>query len=275
MTHGTIRRNKNGIIRKLDIRRMAKVKKQRDVIKIKLRQKGYSKGYQHSRTHKPDESYGENSQQADMCREMYEEEEKEFLKSLKKTDEQISEIERRMADQNEDGEWMEQRRKLITVSNFGKICKLKKTTNTAGTIKSILYNVISTKIPSLNHGKIHEIDAKNELGKNLTEEYNDNIEIISCGLFIDKSVYFLGASPDGFVEKIDSLVEIKCSYTAYKQNLTPDEAIMKKLIPFWKIKNDGNYEINTNHDWYYQIQGQLHITNKKNVYWQCGQKKTN
>jgi hypothetical protein len=84
MTHGTLRRNKNGIIRKLDIRRMAKVKKQRDVIKIKLRQKGYSKGYQHSRTHKPDESYGENSQQADMCREMYEEEEKEFLKSLKK-----------------------------------------------------------------------------------------------------------------------------------------------------------------------------------------------
>jgi hypothetical protein len=63
----------------------------------------------------------------------------------------------------------------------------------------------------------------------------------------------LGASPDGFVEKIDSLVEIKCPYTAYKQNLTPDEAIMKKLIPFWKIKNDGNYEINTNHDWYYQI----------------------
>jgi uncharacterized protein YpmB len=38
---------------------------------------------------------------------------------------------------------------------------------------------------------------------------------------------------------------------------------MKKLIPFWKIKNDGNYEINTNHDWYYQIQGQFHITNKK------------
>jgi hypothetical protein len=80
----------------------------------------------------------------------------------------------------------------------------------------------------------------------------------------------LGASPDGFVEKIDSLVEINCPYTAYKQNLTPDEAIRTKLIPFWKIKNDGNYEINTNHDWYYQIQGQLHITNKKNVYWQCG-----
>jgi hypothetical protein len=151
----------------------------------------------------------------------------------------------------------------------------KKEINTAGTIKSILYNVISTKIPSLNHGKIHEIDSKKELGKNLTEEYNDNIEIISCDLFIDKSVYFLGASPDGLVEKIDSLVEIKCPYTAYKQNLTPDEAIMKKLIPFWKIKNDGNYEINTNHDWYYQIQGQLHITNKKNLYWQCGQEKTN
>jgi hypothetical protein len=47
----------------------------------KVKNKGYSKGYQHSRTHKPDESYGENSQQADICRERYEEEEKEFLKS--------------------------------------------------------------------------------------------------------------------------------------------------------------------------------------------------
>jgi hypothetical protein len=35
-----------------------------------------------------------------MCREMYEEEEKECLKSLKKTDDQISEIERRTTDQN-------------------------------------------------------------------------------------------------------------------------------------------------------------------------------
>jgi hypothetical protein len=45
---------------------------------------------------------------------------KNFLNHFKKT-EQIYEIERRMADQNEDGEWMEQRRKLITASNFDKI----------------------------------------------------------------------------------------------------------------------------------------------------------
>jgi hypothetical protein len=39
MTHGTLRRNKNEIIRTLEIRRMAKVKKQRDVIKIKTETK--------------------------------------------------------------------------------------------------------------------------------------------------------------------------------------------------------------------------------------------
>jgi hypothetical protein len=50
----------------------------------KVKNKGYSNGYQHSRTHKPDESYGENSQQADICRERYEEE-KEFFKIIKKT----------------------------------------------------------------------------------------------------------------------------------------------------------------------------------------------
>jgi hypothetical protein len=149
MTHGILRRNKNGIIRKLEIRRMAKVKKQRDVIKIKLRQKGYSKGYQHSRTHKPDESYGENSQQADMCREMYEEEEKEFLKSLKKLMNKFMKLsEERQIKMKIVNGWMEERRKLITASNFGKICKLRKITNTAATIKSILYNLISTKIPS-------------------------------------------------------------------------------------------------------------------------------
>lgn len=72
-----------------------------------------------------------------------------------------------------------------------------------------------------------------------------------CGLFVHKEHYFLGASPDGLHG--DRIIEIKCPYSA--RNMTAEEAIAKKKITFWKV--DGT--INTNHDWFYQIQGQLHI----------------
>jgi len=46
--------------------------------------------------------------------------------------------------------------------------------------------------------------------------------------------------------------------------MSPDEAIAVGKIKFWKKnKKTGRFEINRNHSWYYQIQGQLEITNRK------------
>jgi len=75
------------------------------------------------------------------------------------------------------------------------------------------------------------------------------------------SLVFLGASPDGLVGE-DLIVEVKCPYSAF--NMPVDEAIKSKKITFWKYnqKND-TFVVNPNCPWYYQIQGQLEVTNRK------------
>lgn len=39
--------------------------------------------------------------------------------------------------------------------------------------------------------------------------------------------------------------------------------LQKKKVNFWIKNKEGNLMINKNHNWFYQIQGQLHITNRK------------
>lgn len=68
---------------------------------------------------------------------------------------------------------------------------------------------------------------------------------------------FLAVSPDGLIE-LDALVELKCPASA--KDFTPEEAITNKKIKSCIIKN-GNL-INRNDNYYYQIQGQLHVTNR-------------
>ncbi|GBP52835.1 hypothetical protein EVAR_38997_1 [Eumeta japonica] len=56
----------------------------------------------------------------------------------------------------------------------------------------------------------------------LAEQEDINIE--QCGLFIDKDLPFLGASPDGVAG--DTIIELKCPITASKLGL--EEAVKKK-----------------------------------------------
>lgn len=105
---------------------------------------------------------------------------------------------------------------------------------------------------SIRHGKDNENIAIKQL------ERQEKIKIEPCGLFIDAELPFLGATPDGLCSD-DTIVEIKCPITAYKFGL--EEAIKKRKVTFWKKTKKG-LEINKNHQWYYQVQGQLHITKR-------------
>lgn len=69
-------------------------------------------------------------------------------------------------------------------------------------------------------------------------------------------------SPDGLVDQ-DALVEIKCPATS--KELTPEEAINSKKIKSCEIKN-GNLFLKRNDNYYYQIQGQLHVSQRKYCY---------
>lgn len=47
------------------------------------------------------------------------------------------------------------------------------------------------------------------------------------------------------------------------------EAIGQNKIKFAKINEKGEFVLKKSHNYYYQIQGQLHISNKDNCYFIC------
>lgn len=115
----------------------------------------------------------------------------------------------------------------------------------------MLYKPDIGHVSSINHGRIHEKVALEELSNLL------GVVVNPCGLFIDKKHQFLGATPDGLINK-DTLVEIKCPVTPFKIGI--DEAIRQGKMHFWRVdKKTGVIKLNKNSDWYIQVQGQMHI----------------
>ena len=79
----------------------------------------------------------------------------------------------------------------------------------------------------------------------------------TCGLFVNPSFPWLGASPDGLVEdpsmKCFGLLEIKCPYThpfSTIEEPCSDPSFFASII-------NGNVTLKQDHKHYHQIQGQM------------------
>jgi hypothetical protein len=83
-----------------------------------------------------------------------------------------------------------------------------------------------------------------------------------CGLHIDADIPYLAASPDGMFDE-KALIEVKCPAKA--QKLSPLEAVRQKMLKYCVEGQEDSLVLKRNHNYnyYYQIQGQLHITNKE------------
>lgn len=207
------------------------------------------------RIHAPaDEDYGlQEVTAADVS--FTEKNKNDFIVSLKKTAEEIVNIEQLTRGQSRNPLWIERRRNLLTASNFGAVCKLRKTTNPIKLVKSILEPTFTGSVAT-RWGCDHEDIAKKAF------ESLYHLKVNNCGLFLSEDYPFLGASPDGVISN-DSIIEIKCPYSAAK--LTPEQAVNEKKIKYlhqiegqWKLKQKDSY--------YYQVQGQLAITKRQYCY---------
>lgn len=92
----------------------------------------------------PDSDYGAvdegtGCQPLQMSKSDFEDKKVEFLTSLKLNELDILELNRRTFDQSNNEEWKKERLLRLTASNFGKICKLRKTTPRKNSVISILY----------------------------------------------------------------------------------------------------------------------------------------
>lgn len=178
----------------------------------------------------------------------------EFLSELKKNKMEIQLIMESTKEQRESTVWVEERRKRITASIFGKICKLRSTTDPKKTAKTMLrsFTAIST-----SYGIEHEPIAVKEFSTFL------GIEIQPCGFFIDENDFYLGATPDGLVGH-NGLVEIKCPYSC--RQLSPIEAIQEKKLTYMEVGQEGSFNLKKNHNYYFQVQAQLHISKRDFCY---------
>lgn len=109
-------------------------------------------------------------------------------------------------------------------------------------------------VPAIKYGRENE---KNALAALVTKV---ELPIEKCGLFKDRELPFLCATPDGICVK-DTVIEVKCPITA--QELSIEQAINSKKNTFWKRNMKGQLEVNKNHDCFFQILGQLHITRRE------------
>ncbi|KAL4118949.1 hypothetical protein QTP88_011827 [Uroleucon formosanum] len=158
--------------------------------------------------------------------------------------------------QHECEDWHRERKKRLTASVFGKICKLRKTTSRAKTIESLLYGTFQGNLAT-KYGVEHEEVAKEQLANIL------GVNIEPSGLFVDSEQFYLAASPDGLIGD-DGLMEIKCPSSA--KSVSPKEAIENKIIKCCVLKNNETLHLKKNDNYYYQIQGALHISRRDYCY---------
>lgn len=177
------------------------------------------------------------------------------------TEEEAKKIEEDTTQQGDDptGVWKSLRRPRLTSSNFGTICKRRKTTPVANTVKNLLYKTISSNVSSLRWGRENEDSAR----KSYVEEMA-RIGTPVCtkrsGLVISASNGCLASSPDDWVEDSTSsgIAEYKCPYAS--RDLTPIEACSKK--DFFCTLEDGKVKLKRKHNYYYQVQGAMAITKR-------------
>lgn len=164
--------------------------------------------------------------------------------------EEIVQFERQTVGQSKNKLWLTQRCKRLHSSKFGRICKATDKTDHEKLARSLTVSQQIHAAPIL-HGQKYESVA---LAK--YEEITGNVAT-NCGTFVSETHPFLAASPDAYIKETNQLVEIKCPFSSKNQMITP------QTVPYLKI-TDQKLTLDPNHDYYFQVQGQLFCC-KKNV----------
>ena len=148
---------------------------------------------------------------------------------------------------------------MITASKFKRVVSLRESTLPFNCVKEILCNNRNkTLSPApIQWGIKNEKKAK-DIYISISKRKHVNFSFKECGLFVDKKFRFIGASPDGIAEcKCCGIrcVEIKCPYTA--RYSYPKLAA---LSTGHNKNQDGSLFIDKNHSHYYQMIGQMGVT---------------
>jgi len=166
--------------------------------------------------------------------------------------------------------WRKLRQNLLTASNFGKAYRALLSGNNeilANFLKNCIaqqqqpaseFDSLADRVPAIKWGLDHE--------KRAIRKYEKvrNVKVQPTGLWLSADGC-LGASPDGLVKGKKGIVEVKCPYSCRFLDSWA-EAIETGLVPRYLDllgENGDEIALKKNHDYYFQVQGQLYTTSAK------------
>ncbi|XP_056008508.1 uncharacterized protein LOC130051168 [Ostrea edulis] len=193
-----------------------------------------------------------------LCQEKFE----EYFQQMSISENDVKTIQQLTKGQRKSKHWIEARIGRVTSSNFGQICKMRETTGSENVVKSIM-NYNSFKSDATHWGNTHEAAAR-RMYLYRAKKHHPSLHVEECGLLTNPSYPYLGTSPDGLLhcphcKESCGTLEIKCPYKY--RTLSPSEAASQK--DFFCELLDGKVTLKRNHNYYYQIQGQLAISGRK------------
>ena len=179
----------------------------------------------------------------------------DLREALQLTTEEICLLQTMTTGQRENPLWMDARQWRVTASNFGRICNREREPGFYPTsvTKLLLRDYGHPVSPLLQWGIDHEDEAITLYHK------MTGVEVHPCGIFVGIDSGFLGASPDGVVfnqEAEMGIIEVKCPYKHRMESIS--NACKDKYFHL-EVAN-GKTHLKRTHDYFFQITGQLAIT---------------
>ncbi|XP_072041956.1 uncharacterized protein [Amphiura filiformis] len=180
--------------------------------------------------------------------------------TIKVSTEEVRAVEKDTRDQAASKLWHYQRTGRITASNFKAAARTDPTWPSESLIKRLTHpEDFSFSTEATRWGCEHE-DTAIKAYLRQQAPYHPSIEVEPSGFVISKEYPFIGASPDGWVfcECCGvAIIEVKCPFSC-KDKLPEDNSAKNfcmKLV-------DGQWVLDKNHQYFYQVQTQLFVTKK-------------
>ena len=173
------------------------------------------------------------------------------------TDDQIDQVAKLTMGQDRNIYWHVYREGRLTASHFGKVLhQIRINSYPPSLFKTLLGEYHPEVSESVQFGNVNEDSAVRQW-ENATGQRSQE-----CGLYLHKSGV-LGATPDRLVGD-NELIEVKCLYSLDKKN-SPTGIIdaIGTIKGFPLVRTNGRVDLDWNHNYYHQIQGQLHMTNRR------------
>ena len=182
----------------------------------------------------------------------------ELVENLAYSDEEREHIEEVTRGQYQNQNWLDVRRGILSSSRFKEICNTKD--DVIKSFRLLDTPSVSVKAKPVQYGVKNEGKARRLFIKQHRFKGHERAKVSVPGFILSSDIPYIGCSPDGIVKcpKCETfLIEIKCLWKF--RELCPKEAAVKSGI--CDVSECGDLKVKCNHAYYYQIQGQMAITN--------------